>query len=174
MSRIWKFIFLLFLFLLLFSFLYAIPVLFGIYNLVWILLAPGRTPFPLPITTFVEAGIVPALVMSFSQLFIIAMLIKKSLERSKKITIRDLLQVTSGFFLVTTIVLILQLILYVIVSSTSIWAMITMLSLVSKIGWLTFPIAWLLYYVYLLSRFKLKGPVEEEDVFEFEAKKPGE
>jgi len=171
MARFYKFLVMLLAFLLILSFLYALTVYFGLFEALRALWAKNMIIAKAPISHFVEPALITALILSLAQVAIIAGLLKRAIERAIKFSIMNILRTVVAFFLATTSILILQISSYLMVEDTSLWGLLRAYGSINSIGLFTFPLGWTLLFLYLVRRYKLTGPVPEDNTFEFETDK---
>ena len=171
MTRFYRFLLSLISILLILSLIYAVAISYAMLETLKLFVSKYVNYSRFPLVDYIIAAIIPTLFLVFSQVVIIANLLKRAVERGIKFTLTNILQVIGFFYLVTTIALVIQVSIVFLSQGNEPWAIFTAMGSVEGFGWISFPLVWLFLYLYLVRRFKLTGPLLEETTFEFEDKR---
>jgi len=155
MSRLYKF--LLFLFLLLFgiSFIYGTAISWCTLKLLQATAGNGIQIGYLPVSAFFLYGFVQALTYSLVLLLFTIFLIKRSIRRGQKLTVRKIIATILWFFLVTTIVFVIHYTLFPNDRGITYLLLTTGPQFfLSGFLWFPFPIAWLTLFIIIGLKIK--------------------
>ncbi len=155
MKRLYNFFFVLFLILFLVSLIYGTAISWATYKILQSTAENGIKIHPVSFSSFIKFGLVQASLYSLVLLLSIIFLMKKSIDNSRKFTVRNIIVTASWFFLITTLIFGIHIISGIDALSFSSLLLLAgpQLALPAYL-WLPFPLAWLTLLIILAARIK--------------------
>ena len=153
MKRLYKFFTVLYIILLAVSFIYATIICWATYNLLSskaIMDVKEVTP---PFSDFLKIGFTKALVYSLALLLMVIFLLKTSLSRGQRFTIKNIIHVALWFYLVTTLCFLVHYLAYGNLEVTIALALGPEY-LLPPLLWVPFPVAWLSLVVIIAAQIR--------------------
>lgn len=159
MSRLYKFFCLLFLSLLAISFVYAVLVSMGVYQLTTFMKPPSVVHIDSspPLSAFLRAGLWNAVVFTTVQFFSLVFAFRMAFRQQKKFTVHDMVQYCKLFFLLTTAAFILFAGWFAIADNYlgMLYLAGNFFGLPAPLWWL-FPLLWSALFIFLAEKIKNK------------------
>jgi hypothetical protein len=155
MKRLYNFFLFLFLVLFLVSLIYGTIISWATYKILQSTAPNGITIHAISFSSFIKFGLVQAFLYSLVLLLAIIFLMKRSIDNSQKFTVRNIITITSWFFIATTLVFGIH-----VISFFDGWNFSSLLLLTGPqfalpaYIWFPFPLAWLTLFTILAVRIK--------------------